>query len=33
MQDVLVSADRRNRNLSLDEVWQQKVQLVLSRLS
>lgn len=33
MQDVLVCAGRRSRNLSSDEEWQQKLQLVLSRLS
>ena len=33
MQDVLVCAGQRTRNLSTDKDWQEKVQLVLGRLS
>jgi hypothetical protein len=33
MQDVLVCAGQRIRNLSTDEDWQEKVRLVLGRLS
>jgi len=33
MQDVLVCAGQRTRNLSQDEEWQEKVRLVLHRLS
>jgi len=33
MQNVLVCAGHRTRNLSLDEDWQEKVQLVLGRLN
>ena len=32
MQDVLVCAGQRTRNLSTDEEWQEKVRLVLGRL-
>lgn len=33
MQDVLVCAGQRTRNLSTDEEWQDKVRLVLERLA
>lgn len=33
MQDVLVCAGQRARNLSTDEEWQDKVRLVLERLA
>lgn len=33
MTDVLVCAGQRIRNLSIDDDWQEKVRLVLSRLS
>jgi hypothetical protein len=33
MADVLVCAGQRSRNLSTDEIWQEKVRLVLGRLA
>lgn len=33
MQDVLVCAGQRTRNLSIDAEWQQKVRIVLQRLN